>query len=87
MSFGLTNAHAFFMDLMNRVFKQYFDIFVNFFINDIIICPRSEEEHASHLRIFLQTLKDPLFFVEFSKYEFWLQCVSFIGHIISRKEI
>ena len=58
MLFGLTNAPASFMDLMNKVFKQYFDLFIIVFIDDILIYSRSEEEHASHLRVVLQTLKD-----------------------------
>ena len=57
MSFGLTNAAGTFMDLMNRVFKQYLDFLVIIFIDDILIYSRNEEEHASHLRIVLQTLK------------------------------
>ena len=57
MSFGLTNASATFMDLMNRVFTHYLDLFIIFFIDDILIYSRNEEEHASHLRIVLQTLK------------------------------
>ena len=70
MSFGLTNAPAVFMDLMNRVFKQYLDLFVIIFIDDILIYSRSEEEHASHLRVVLQTLKDRQLFTKFSKCEF-----------------
>ena len=58
MLFGLINAPATFMYLMNRVFKQYLDLFVIIFIDDILIYSRSEEEHASHLRVVLQTLKD-----------------------------
>ena len=58
MSFGLTYALAAFMDLMNRVFNQYLDLFVIVFIDDILIYSRSEEEHTSHLRVVLQTLKD-----------------------------
>ena len=58
MSFGLTNAPADFMDLMNRVFKQYLDLFIIVFIDNILIYSRNEEEHASHLRIVLQALKD-----------------------------
>ena len=54
MSFGLTNALAAFVDLMNKVFKQYLDLFVIVFIDDILIYSRSEEEHASHLRVVLQ---------------------------------
>ena len=58
MSFGLTNSPAAFMDLMNRVFKQYLDMFVIVFIDDILVYSKSNEEHANHLRIILQTLKD-----------------------------
>ncbi|KAH0730423.1 hypothetical protein KY289_001611 [Solanum tuberosum] len=58
MSFGLTNASAEFMDFMNRVFKPYLDMFVIVFIDYILIYSRSEEDHASHLSIVLQTLKD-----------------------------
>ena len=58
MSFGLTNAPAAFMDLMNRVFKQYLDMFVIVFIDDILVYSKSNEEHATHLRIVLQTLED-----------------------------
>ncbi|WMV20230.1 hypothetical protein MTR67_013615 [Solanum verrucosum] len=87
MSFGLTNAPAAFMDLMNRVFKQYLDLFVIVFIDDILIYSRNEEEHASHLRVVLQTLKDRQLFAKFSKCEFWLQSVAFLGHIVSSEGI
>lgn len=56
MSFGLINAPITFMDLMNRVFRQYVDMFLIVFINDILVYSREEEEHANHLRIALQTL-------------------------------
>ena len=82
MSFGLTNAPAAFMDLMNRVFKQYLDLFVIVFIDDILIYSRSEEEHASHLRVVLQTLTDRKLFAKFSKSVlavvrcfFWSHCI------------
>ena len=87
MSFGLTNAPAAFMDLMNRVFKQYLDLFVIVFIDDILIYSRNEEEHASHLRVVLQTLKDRQLFAKFNKCEFWLQSVAFLGHIVSSEGI
>ena len=70
MSFVLTNAPATFMDLMNRVFKQYLDLFVIVFIDDILIYSRSKEEHASHLRVVMQTLKDRQLFAMFSSCEF-----------------
>ena len=69
-SFGLTNNRATSMDLMNSVFKHYLDLLVIVFIDDILINSRNEEEHASHLRIFLQTLKDRQLFSKFSKCEF-----------------
>ena len=58
MYFGLTNAPPMFMDLMNRVFKPYLDQFVIVFIDEILVYSRNEEDHASHLRIVLQTLND-----------------------------
>ena len=87
MSFGLTNAPTTFMDLRNRVFKQYLNMFVIVFIDDILIYSRSEEEHASHLRVVLQTLKDRQLFAKFSKSGFWLQSVAFLGHIVSSEGI
>ncbi|KAH0765914.1 hypothetical protein KY285_001785 [Solanum tuberosum] len=83
MSFDLTNALATFMDLMNRVFKPYLDMFIIVFINDILIYSRNEKDHASHLRIVLQTLKDRELYAKFSKCEFWLKSVTFLGHIVS----
>ena len=83
MSFGLTNAPAVFMDLMNRVFKPYLDSFVVVFIDDILIYSRGEEEHKSHLRIVLQTLREKQLFAKFSKCEFWLKEVAFLGHVVS----
>ncbi|KAL4341716.1 hypothetical protein GQ457_17G010330 [Hibiscus cannabinus] len=83
MPFGLTNAPAAFMDLMNRVFKPYLDKFVVVFIDDILVYSRSKEEHVEHLRIVLQTLRERQLFAKFSKCEFWLSEVSFLGHVIS----
>ncbi|KAH0761440.1 hypothetical protein KY290_017513 [Solanum tuberosum] len=83
MSFGLTNALATFMDLMNRVFKPYLDMFVIVFIDGILIYSRNKEDHASHLIIVLQTLKDRELYAKFSKCEFWLETVAFLGHIVS----
>ncbi|WMV09568.1 hypothetical protein MTR67_002953 [Solanum verrucosum] len=67
MSFGLTNAHVPFMDLMNRVFKQYLDLFVLVFIDDILIYSMNEEEHANHLMVVLQTLKYRQLLAKFTK--------------------
>ena len=87
MSFRITNAHATLINLMNRVFKKYLDLFVIVFIDDILIYSRNEEEHASHLRIVLQTLKDSKLFSKLSKCEFWLQSVALLGHIVSSEVI
>jgi hypothetical protein len=84
MPFGLTNAPAVFMDLMNRVFRVYLDKFIIVFIDDILIYSRTEEEHEEHLRITLQTLRDNQLYGKFSKCEFWLSEVKFLGHVISR---
>ncbi|KAH0706179.1 hypothetical protein KY285_012257 [Solanum tuberosum] len=72
MSFGLTNAPAAFMDLINRIFKPYLYMSVIVFIDDILLYSRNDEDHASHLRIVLKTLKDRELFAKFSKCEFWL---------------
>nr|WMB96863.1 hypothetical protein [Solanum melongena] len=83
MYFGLTNAPAAFMDLMNRVFWQYLDMFVIVFIDDILVYSRDEEEHVNHLMIALQALRDNELYLKFSKFEFWLKSVAFLGHVIS----
>ena len=67
MAFGLTNAPAAFMDLMNRVFKKYLDKFVIVFIDDILIYSKTEEEHVEHLRIVLETLRQEKLYAKFSK--------------------
>ena len=83
MPFGLTNAPAVFMDLMNRIFRPYLDRFIVVFIDDILIYSKDETEHAEHLRIVLQTLRDKQLYAKFSKTEFWLREVGFLGHIVS----
>ncbi|XP_057793062.1 uncharacterized protein LOC131009667, partial [Salvia miltiorrhiza] len=83
MPFGLTNAPAVFMDLMNRVFHPYLDKFVLVFIDDILIYSKNDQEHENHLRIILETLKTEKLFAKFSKCEFWLKEVMFLGHIVS----
>ncbi|KAH0643592.1 hypothetical protein KY290_035070 [Solanum tuberosum] len=75
------------MDLMNRVFKQYLDLFVIIFIDDILIYSWSEKEHATHLRVVLQTLKDFQLFAKFNKCEFMLQSIVFLGHMVSSEVI
>jgi hypothetical protein len=87
MSFGLTNAPAYFMYLMNSVFMLELDKFVMVFIDDILIYSKNNEDHANHLRIILQRLRDHRLYAKFSKCEFWLDSVKFLGHIISSKGI
>nr|AAP73852.1 putative gag-pol polyprotein [Oryza sativa Japonica Group] len=83
MSFGLTNAPAYFMNLMNKVFVDYLDKFVVVFIDDILIYSKDEEEHAEHLRLVLEKLRKHKLYAKFSKCEFWLKEVAFLGHVIS----
>ncbi|GJT37751.1 putative reverse transcriptase domain-containing protein [Tanacetum coccineum] len=82
MPFGLTNAPAVFMDLMNRVCKPYLDKFVIVFIDDILIYSRNKEEHANHLRIILELLRKEKLYAKFSKCDFWVSIVQFLGHLI-----
>ncbi|KAE8687051.1 Detected protein of unknown function [Hibiscus syriacus] len=83
MPFGVTNAPAAFMDLMNRIFQPYLDQFVVVFIDDILVYSKSHEEHSTHLRIVLQILRDKKLYAKLSKCEFWLKEVIFLGHVIS----
>ena len=82
MPFGLTNAPAAFMDLMHRVFQPYLDNFVVVFMDDIFIYSQSERKHEDHLRIVLQLLRDHQLYAKFSKCEFWLTEVRFLGHMV-----
>jgi hypothetical protein len=83
MSFGLTNAPAYFMNLMNKVFMKFLDKFVVVFIDDILVYSNTEEEHTEHLRLVLGTLREHQLYAKFSKCEFWLKEVGFLGHVIS----
>jgi hypothetical protein len=87
MSFGLTNAPAYFMYLMNKVFMEYFDKFVVVFIDDILIFSKMEEEHEKHLRLVLEKLRANMLYAKFSKCEFWLTEVAFLGHVISTRGV
>ena len=83
MPYELTNAPAAFMDLMHRVFQPYLDQFVVVFMDDILIYSQSEWEHEYHLRIVLQLLRGHQLYAKFSKCEFWLTEVRFLGHMVS----
>ncbi|KAL8148236.1 hypothetical protein AgCh_005552 [Apium graveolens] len=87
MSFGLTNAPAAFIDLVNRVYKEYLDKFVIVFIDDILIYSKNPEDHAVHLQIALQKLREKRLYAKFSKCEFWLTEVQFFGHVVSKEGI
>ncbi|WVZ93955.1 hypothetical protein U9M48_039904 [Paspalum notatum var. saurae] len=87
MSFGLTNAPAFFMYMMNSVFTNELDKFVVVFIDDILIYSKSKKEHEEHLRIVLTRLREHKLYAKFSKCAFWLKEESFLGHILSEKGV
>jgi hypothetical protein len=84
MSFRLTNALAYFIYLMNKVFTEYLDKFVMVLIDDILVYSRSEEEHEEHLHLVLQKLREHRLYAKLSKCEFWMKQVAFLGHIISK---
>src|SRR5438105_4821528 len=87
MSFGLTNAPAFFMYLMNSVFMTELDVCVVVFIDDILVYSKNEEEHAKHLRIVLDRLREHQLYAKLSKCQFWLKEVSFLGHVLSSRGV
>jgi hypothetical protein len=83
MLFGLTNAPAYFMNLMNKVFMEYLDRFVVVFINDILVYSKNDSDHEEHLWMVLKKLQDNQLYAKYSKCEFWIDEVPFLGHIIS----
>ncbi|XP_040998429.1 uncharacterized protein LOC121244400 [Juglans microcarpa x Juglans regia] len=87
MPFGLTNTPTVFMDLMNRVFHEFLDKFVVVFIDDILIYSKSETEHEEHLKLVLGTLRDKQLFAKLKKCEFWLDSITFLGHVVSKDGI
>ena len=87
MPFGLTNAPAVFMDLMNRVFHDCLDRFLVVFIDDILIYSQSKNDHTQHLRFVLQRLRERKLYAKFSKCEFWMEKVVFLGHVVSKEGI
>jgi hypothetical protein len=84
MSFGLTNAPAYFIYLMNKVFMEYLDKFFVVFMDDILVYSRSEEEHEEHLHLDLQKLRENRLYAKLSKCEFSMKQVAFLGHVISK---
>ncbi|KAI3727526.1 hypothetical protein L6452_16142 [Arctium lappa] len=84
MPFGLTNAPAVFMDLMNRVCRPFLDKSVIVFIDDILVYSKSELEHEQHLREVLDVLRKERLYAKFSKCDFWLEEVQFLGHVVTR---
>ena len=87
MSFGLTNAPAVFMELMNQVFKECLDSFMIVFIDEILIYSKTDLEHQEHLHKALTILREDKLYAKFSKCEFWLRQVSFLGHVVSKDGI
>jgi hypothetical protein len=87
MSFGLTNAPTYFMNLMNKVFMEELDKFVIVFIDDILVYSKSVEEHEQHLRVVLGKLRAHKLYAKFSKCEFWLEKISFLGHILTAEGV
>ncbi|GKF38202.1 putative reverse transcriptase domain-containing protein [Tanacetum coccineum] len=87
MPFGLTNALAVFIDLMNHVCKPYLDKFVIVFIDDILIYSKNKKKHEEHLKAILELLKKEELYAKFSKCEFWLPKVKFLGHVIDSRGI
>jgi hypothetical protein len=87
MLFGLTNAPAYFMYLMNLVFMPELDKFVVVFIDDILVYSKSEAEHAKHLHTVLQHLREHRLYAKLSKCDFWLKEIKFLGHTISQEGI
>ena len=82
MSFGLTNAPAYFMNMMNKVFMEFLDKFVIVLIDDIFVYSNNEEDHKEHLRLVLEKLREHQLYAKFSKCEFWLKEVGFLRHVI-----
>src|SRR4051812_32344876 len=87
MSFSLTNAPATFSRLINSIFMEYLDKFVAVYLDDTLIYSKNEEEHAEHLRLVLMKLREHCLYAKFSKCEFWLPEVTYLGHMISAKGI
>ena len=85
MPFGFANAPASFMDLMNHVSRSFLDRFFVVFIDDILVYSKDREDHDTHLRVVLETLRKEQLYEKMSKCEFWLKEVSFLGHVVSEE--
>jgi hypothetical protein len=75
------------MNLMNKVFMEELDKFVVVFIDDILVYSKSVEEHEQHLRVVLEKLRAHKLYAKFSKCEFWLEKISFLGHILTAEVV
>ena len=87
MSFGLANAPPTFSRMMNFIFNPYTNEFVLVYLDDILVFSKNKKDHAKHLRLVLDKLREHQFYAKFSKCEFWLDEVLYLGHIISAKGI
>jgi hypothetical protein len=87
VSFKLTNAPAYFMNMMNKVFMEELDKFVVVFIDDIFVYSATTEEHEQHLRTMLERLSQHQLYAKFSKCEFWIEEVAFLGHVLFAKAV
>lgn len=85
--FEVSNAPSVFMEYMNMIFHPYLDQFIMVFIDDILVYSKSDEEHAGHPRVVLQTLQEKKLYAKLSKCEFWLREVSSLSHVISSGSI
>jgi phosphatidylinositol kinase/protein kinase (PI-3 family) len=85
--FGLTNAPATFMFLMNNVLSEFLDKFVLVFIDDILVYSKNREEHEEHIRLVLQVLREHHLYAMFSKCEFFQKQVHYLGHVISKEGV
>src|SRR3954462_9667357 len=87
MTFGFSNAPPTFMRAMNYLFQELLDVFVILYLNDILVYSKSEAEHEEHMRLVLQKLREHRYYAKFSKCEFWLDKVNFLGPVISAEGI
>ena len=87
ISFGLTNAPTTFSRLMNYIFMEYLDKFIVVYLDDILVYSKNKEEHAEHLRLVLEKLREHQLYAKYSKCEFWLPEVTYLGHVISKDGI